>query len=163
MLLDKASVRSERRFRFGNAGAINMEYVFAGGLALIIVAALGLTIYHFMGGPGGASGEIPEEAWFRCMECKHEFAIKTETLTKTQMMSQGMGPMLANCPKCGEEEGAVEMSLCPKCEKYYVPEGFLDPRLFIEGDKKANVCEHCGLDVQEYRRKEMKEMQKKKK
>ncbi len=155
MLRDRPSERVGRRGRRGRSGAINMEYVFAGGLALIIVAALTLAIWHtFFRSRGGTIGDIPTEAHFQCRKCKDVQVVDMDKLTQKQIMQQGFGPMWADCPKCAKTDAAIEMAKCPKCEKYYVPKGYLRPDMMMSGVEGANICPHCKLDVQKYRTEE---------
>ncbi len=130
MLRGRASERMGGRGRRGRSGAINMEYVFAGGLALIIVAALTLAIWHTFFRPrGGTIGEIPTEAHFQCRKCKDVQVVDMDKLTQKQIMQQGFGPMWADCPKCAKTDAAIEMAKCPKCEKEI---GYERPMMLIK-------------------------------
>ncbi len=148
MLRDRALRGAPRRYNAARRGAINMEYVFAGALILLIVAALALAVWHtFIRNPSEVA-EIDPQIHFRCLKCGHEYAKDRDQLTKSQMFSEAEGPIRDDCPKCGVQRAGIQLSKCPECEKYYLPEFFTNPRIW--GQPKSNICEHCKIDVDEW-------------
>ena len=145
MLRNRTSGRAGRRGRSGRSGAINMEHVFAGGLILLIVAALGLAIWHtFFRNP--PMPEVDPQVYFRCVKCNNEHAIDRKDLTKEQMFQEGEpSGILDDCPKCGAKDESRQKVKCPECEKYYLPKWRVDPR-----GEGPNVCEHCKTDVDKW-------------
>ena len=64
-----------------------------------------------------------------------------------------------DCAKCGAKLAALQLFKCPVCEKYYLPKWRVNPRLW--GQPGSNVCEHCGLDVDQWHMDEAKKRKKK--
>lgn len=155
MLQNKASEDAGRRLRFSNRGAVNMEYVFGGALALLIVAALALSIHGslFSKKGSGLVDKIPDDVYFHCDKCQNEFPILRKDLTQQQRAQQNRGLMNADCPKCNEKGSSLEMARCPvpKCKKYYVPESYRDIDALMSMRPGSDICSHCGTDILEWR------------
>ena len=83
------------------------QYLVMGGLVIVIVAALAITVAQFIGGGGGgeSAGEV-QPVQFQCMECNAEFSAK---LDATQEMSYSGMPI--DCPKCGKKKCAEQTVL----------------------------------------------------
>ena len=91
------------------------------------------------------SWDVDPEVHFRCLTCGHEFVIDRDDLTKEQMFMEGESSgIITDCPKCGVAQATIQLSKCPKCEKYYLPK-WRHPGGCFQPD--SNVCEHCNLDV----------------
>ncbi len=123
-----------------------MEHVFAGGLILLIVAALGLAIWHTFIRSTSKVAKPDPQVYFRCVKCNNEHAIDRKDLTKEQMFQEGEpSGILDDCPKCGAKDESRQKVKCPECEKYYLPKWRVDPR-----GEGPNVCEHCKTDVDKW-------------
>ena len=148
MLTGKSSTHAARRSRPARHGAITMEYVFAGALALVILGALILTVYFgFIHTPGGLEEALQSEFTFRCVKCEHEFTKERDDLPVYVLRIMGEGLMFIDCPKCNAKDSAYQLVECPKCKKLYLAPAYSDPEAYLQGLPGANVCEHCGLDV----------------
>ena len=158
MLRNRAPVGAPRR-TVARRGAINMEYVFAGALVLLIVAALGLAVWHTFIKSPGTVGEVDPQVHLRCRKCNHEYAIDRDNLTKEQMFQEGdPSGIIDDCPSCGTKRAAIQLVKCPKCEKYYLPRWRVTGRY---GQKGSNVCEYCKTDVDQWYMDEAKNRKKK--
>ena len=149
MLRDRALRGAPRRRNVARRGAINMEYVFAGALILLIVAALGLAFWHtFIRNPSKVA-KIDPQVHFRCLKCKDEYAKDRKDLTKQEMFMEGEPTgIITDCLKCGAKGAAIQLSKCPACEKYYLPKERMNPRIW--GTPGSNICEHCKIDVNQW-------------
>ena len=128
--------RSVRALEFGRGGDA-MEYFFAGSLAVVIIGALGLTVYFTFfksSAPAGAN----VAAMYKCTKCGAEFEVDDATRNRLQ---ESANPR-ADCPKCGAAKSALPMVKCFACGKYYVR-----PSLLKRGAK--DVCPYCGKDYYE--------------
>ena len=162
MLTCKASRRAVKGLGFHKRGAVNMEYVFAGRLAAVILGALVLTVYFsFIRSPGTKVKPI-EEVHLKCDQCGHEFVEKIEDIDPSILRGAEFGIVL-DCPSCGEKETAFQMNKCPKCEKYYLAPAHRNPMAIANGAPGANVCSHCGTDITQWTIDQYKQKKKKKK
>ena len=141
--------------RLRRNGAIHQKHLLIGALALIIVVSLGATVWRFLGGRSGGPG-LPEKLHFRCLKCNEEFTAKTEEVDRRHLRMGGL--VMINCAKCGRKESAIMMSQCPKCGKYYVPSGLLRSEKGASRGGSADICEHCGLDVEKYQMEEFRKL-----
>jgi len=156
MFLSSSSHGGAKRLNLGRGGGkgFNMEYLFAGALAAIIVGSLALTIYFTFGGHRGARG--PREIHFKCIKCGYEFTKKPEELramspgepSMDMMFVPGMEPMALDCPKCGAKKSAFMAVKCPNpdCGAYYISPYMLNPEAMTEGKELRDVCPKCGTD-----------------
>jgi len=126
-------------------------------LAVVIVSALGITVWQFLGGrdvaqaPDNATAEVP----FQCMECGKEF-------TKGMLLyDEAGGAMPVDCPLCGGKQCAVAMQKCPKCRKYFLSEGMKAHVSYTLAVLKGgappdppkvgdNICPKCHCNITEY-------------
>ena len=124
-------------------GAVNMEYVFAGALAVIILGSLALT-FHF--GPSRDDAELPEPHW-QCEKCG---AVLVGDLMTEEEMDSKMGPggvlRPTDCPKCGAKDSLYQTLRCPQCGEWYIPATAKSPDGQIVGQDIRNVCPKCGAD-----------------
>jgi hypothetical protein len=148
MLRDRALKGAPRRDNVARRGVINMEYVFAGALILLIVAALALAVWHtFIRNPSKVA-KIDPQIHFRCLKCGGEYPKDRDKLTKSQMFSEAEGPIRDDCPKCATKGAGIQLSKCPECGKNYLPKFFTNQRLW--GQPGSNICEHCKIDVDKW-------------
>jgi len=132
-------------------GKANMEYVFAGALAVIIVGALALTIYFvFVGDDTGGPGE---DSHWKCLnpDCQYEFTMTPKQMS--ELPNRATGPTIrVDCPKCGTKDRAYLMIKCPKCGKYYVPDSHKYFEAAMQGQQIRNVCPYCKTDYAQWYR-----------
>lgn len=130
-----------------------MDHVFGGALAVVIVLALGMTVWSTMFKGHGGGGGRSDNLHYKCIECQHEFEV--ESIPREKMREAGDPSMaLLDCPSCGEESSAIQMIDCPDCGEYYVSQR---TRYMIEHNRPApsdvrDVCPHCGTDRLQYMR-----------
>jgi hypothetical protein len=135
-------------------------YVLGAGLGIIIAAALGITIWQFIGDddPGGGPANAEIQAPFECMACGKEF--KKELL----VYDEAGGAMPVDCELCGKTQCAVAMQKCHGCGKYCLSEAMkLQARYAIAAMKPGakvdlpqvgdNICPKCNCNITEYWRK----------
>lgn len=131
-----------------------MEHLFGAALAVVIVAAVGLTLYTTLGGgPGGARAS--GKPHYQCLECEYVFRVEVDDIPPEKLRKATDPSMvLLDCPDCGAESSALEMTKCPKCGEHYVAQR---TRYMVEhgvpapGDVR-DVCPHCGTDRKDYMR-----------
>ena len=128
-------------------GAVNMEYVFAGALAAIILGSLALTI-HF-GLSKDDVGDLPEQHW-QCEKCGEVFV---GDLMTPEEMARKMGPgglLPIDCPKCGAKDSVYQTIQCPQCGEWYIPATAKFPEAQITGQDIRNICPKCGTDYRQW-------------
>lgn len=142
-----------KTIRFRNSGKLdlggkNMEYILAGVLLLIIVAAVVLAL-----GPircGKESVGPAGKPMVKCRECGKQWEVKREELRNYEReMEMGGTPIGTDCPYCKEEGCVFRMQQCPKCKEYYLSKRITDYEAFVE-DGKKEICPKCGTDVYEW-------------
>lgn len=118
------------------------EYLLGGGLGLVIVGALVVTIWSLVPhSPGGVSAE----QHFFCTKCNAEFPVDMKNLSPEQRAALLPGPMYRggiDCPKCGAKNSAVLMVHCVNkdCGRWFVPSA-AGGRL---------TCPYCKTDQAKY-------------
>jgi predicted RNA-binding Zn-ribbon protein involved in translation (DUF1610 family) len=138
-----------KRLNFGGSG--KMEYVFGTALALIILAALVLTI-RSVWWENTPDSRLPEVFHYKCIACKAEMTIRPEDVKYEEVpnLPSGMIPNMMNarpkCPKCGKSALASERK-CPKCGTYSIPEWMLKLPAIMPGAGVKDVCPSCGEDM----------------
>jgi predicted RNA-binding Zn-ribbon protein involved in translation (DUF1610 family) len=146
-------------FNFFTSGN-RTEYLLAIGLGVLIIGALGLTLYSIFGG-GSKTTKPPDEIVYKCDSCGKTFIKKVAELRDKLQVSDEFAITKLDCPLCGKKLSAWQCVKCPKCGTPYVQETLktryeaakkgrmLDPRLEIH-----DVCPNpsCKQDlVQWYR------------
>lgn len=144
----------------------NMQYLLAGALILIIIISLISVIVAATGG-GGSSPE-PQAVKFYCLETGKEFTLEPEEMDEQMMMMMdpAMGGRVTS--PFTNKKTAVQMTRCPACEKYFVPEYLKnapveggDPMMGLDPEAMSKTtCPHCGTNLQEYYRKKAQERRK---
>lgn len=138
----------------GGGGSGNMEYVFAGALALVIIGSLVLTFMNLFGGPG--TNVDVEPLRFKCLQCDHEFTVAPEDLPQPddpEMASMMYGPMGMRIPCPKEECGgmAVQMQKCLKCGEWFVSDVARNPERWMNSPHPPQiVCPYCKTDQIRY-------------
>jgi hypothetical protein len=133
------------------------DYIFAGALALLILLALGYSVYAtFFTSPGG---DIPQpkddKTHFICRACKHEIALEpTEVRDMRRRMEREEDLMRLDCPNCDREQSMLRATWCYNCHDYYLSPhtralAELKPGEEPE-DLPADVCTHCGTNQREW-------------
>ena len=130
MTRQRESATVAGRLRTGNRGAVNMEYLFGGALAVVIIGAVALTIYF--GWMHTAKGK-DTNAHFTCYKCGKEFLV--------DLFKEQPGEIL-DCRVCDGKQTAVRMVVCPKCNNW--------TPLYDKNYKQTLVCVHCGTDRNQY-------------
>jgi DNA-directed RNA polymerase subunit RPC12/RpoP len=150
MLKHLGSPFRARRLEFGGGG--RMDYLFAGGLILLIVLALGLTIWHTFKGSSPTTEQDPD-MHFKCGACGGEFTIPREQYYSAEREQEDEAGRI-DCKLCGARESAYPMTKCPNCGKYYLSErqkAIIDS-MADRGQPPRNIgqipdkCPHCGTD-----------------
>jgi len=159
MFLSGSSRGGAQRLNLGRGGGkgFNMEYLFAGALAVIILGSLILTIYFTLGGGEPSPGDL--EVTFKCAKCGYEFSKKPEEvrpmgpdMMPMPMGAPGMAPIALDCPKCGAKKSAFQAVKCPNCGAFYISQITTHPVAPGEGRQLRDVCPKCGTDrIQWYR------------
>ncbi|HUS47250.1 MAG TPA: hypothetical protein VNA25_25190 [Phycisphaerae bacterium] len=109
---------SGKRFEFGR-GAGKSEYLLAGGLGVVIIAALALAIWGMFG--GRISGpKAPTELHYKCEKCQHEFTVPLDELTAAPDAMDELQASVRDCPSCGAKQSCWRCIECPNCKKYYI-------------------------------------------
>lgn len=116
-------------------GGDKMEYVFAAGLAVVIVGALALTIYFTFFKTRAAGAGAGRNMW-QCQKCHTEISVDESTQGRLEEMDR---PVL-DCPKCGSPQPVWPMARCPACGKYFVRQSVMNRRKSFTED----ACSHCG-------------------
>ena len=129
------------------------EYLFAGALVLIVVAALGLSIYFAFGGRGNDFERPDPNVPYECEACGHHWTVNMEDIDPDRAMASE-GPIIEPCPSCGAPDTGYPMTKCPKCGKYFLSEYHRDWQLMGE-EGQDELCPHCGLNINEYYRQEL--------
>lgn len=131
-----------------------MQYILAGTLILIIVISL-LTVVLNLTGSSKNPGMT--ELHLYCLETGKEFVVDPRETYKEGMMDPGMmGPMSRYMSPYTNERTAVPMTRCPACEKWFVPEYYLQEDVTEEypmmppGEKL--ICPHCKTDIMQWYR-----------
>jgi ribosomal protein S27E len=137
--------------RFRNSGKLdlsgkNVEYILAGVLLVVIVAAVVLSLGSIR--CSGPSFELPDSYRVKCVECDEEWEIKPDEAMDfgREVREELIG---VDCDKCGEKECVFLMIQCPKCKKHYLSKSIADPDAFVE-DKHKDICPHCGTDMHKW-------------
>jgi hypothetical protein len=140
------------RLQFGLGSSGKIEYLFGGALALIIVAALGLTIYSFFVGP--SAPPMPDDFHMFCINPKcpsPEVVLKRKDL-KNEDMYYIMGPagMMGGrggpkCPNCGFQGSLILELHCPNpsCQKYFVTQEMK----YRRPPAGSIICPYCKTDL----------------
>ncbi len=139
-------------------GAIGGDQMFAAGLAVVIVGALGATFYFTM--MDKEVGELTEEqkqTWFECTKCDQTFFFTPKTTDmatqrELEQLGNGLKPYAIDCRECKARKRALLMLTCPNpdCGKRYVPWRFRDPLKHQQNPEKyPNVCPHCKMELTE--------------
>ena len=157
MLRDTSSRHTVKRLAIGGGGGLNMEYLFAGALGVIIMSSLGLTLYF--GVLSGPEKRVTDTmSHYKCDQCGEESTIDpadepqdTMGITRDKMTELYKR---IDCPKCGATESSIRMAKCQneECGKYYVPDSYRDPTAWQEGRIASDICSHCGTDMRELRK-----------
>lgn len=157
MLRDTLSRHTVRRLAIGGGEGLNMEYLFAGALGLIIISSLGLTLYF--GVLSGPEKQVVDRlTHYKCDQCGEEFTIDPADQPQDPMgiTRDKMAELYkrVDCPKCGATESSIRMAKClnEECGKYYVPDSYRDPTAWQEGRMTSDICPHCGTDMRKLRR-----------
>ena len=119
-----------------------MKYVFGGGLVLIIVGSLVLTVHYGLRGDRASSARSGQQIHFKCDECGHEFAVDIREVGGPGTYEGAR----MDCPACGAKAAGLSMLKCPNCGKYYVPDTHRDPTAIVADSQVRDVCPHCGTD-----------------
>ncbi|MFP4053754.1 MAG: hypothetical protein ACLFV7_07820 [Phycisphaerae bacterium] len=117
----------------GNRRGLNLEfmdrlgpkgdYIFAGALALLIVVALGYSIYRTFGSE--PTVDIPRgdgKTHFICIECDHEVAYEPEEMRKIRRRRGEEDFLVLDCSACNGKQTMVQATFCPSCGAYYISE-----------------------------------------
>lgn len=135
-------------------GDDKMQYLLAGALVLVIVISLVATFASFFGDGSTSGGRKEMHYW--CTETKQEVVLSPEQMKPGEMlppMGPGGGMQMVN-PDTGRAT-LVPMMQCPKCTKWFLPEGWEDPRGMMMPNQQL-VCTHCNTDVIQYQREQRK-------
>ncbi len=140
---------------FRNSGKLNLsgkqtEYAVAGGLLIVIVAAVVFAATQIWSCGSTPIGERGEPR-VKCVKCGEEWTITREEemiLNRENEMRRGV-PVGEDCEKCGGEGTVFLMNICPECKTYYLSKSITDPDKFAEGGNKE-VCPNCGTDLNEW-------------
>jgi len=119
---------------FGEGGGRTKEVVIGAALAIIVVAALVLALYHVFSGPKPKE----ETLHMHCLKCGYEFTIKNRDLPEDAWDMKTFEIRL-DCPECGAKKSCVQMMQCPSCGKWFVK-----PK---EGPLR---CPYCKVNVTKY-------------
>jgi len=126
-----------RKLDFG--GGRGKEILMGAALALVVVAALVLAMWHIF------VGEKPEAATYhmKCLKCGYEFDTSDANLPDYVWKAKEEHPTASlrmHCPQCKTEWSCVPMTKCPNCQKYFVAD---------EGAAKI-ICPYCQTDVADF-------------
>ena len=144
----KTSLRPARASRESNRrGAINMEYVFGGALAVVILASVGLAVWVGMGGGKKEDSYALKDKTYICDACGEQFTVTPDEMTDAEKNISPMSPKVIKCRKCGKN-AAYQAVPCPVCEKVYVPLRARDPL-----SPERDICPFCETDVDAYKKK----------
>lgn len=137
-----------KRLDFSGGGSDRkVEFLLGGALALIILGAIALSLWSFIGPDDeGDDGETQ----FKCVACGHQFEASTKTESGDEMAPPpGMiGPPPRECPECGKD--AYPMNQCPECGEWFLPEENDDGARYITSETE---CPHCHANYIEAMRK----------
>lgn len=136
-----------------NLGGKNMEYILAGVLLLIIIAAVVLSVGGIQcgGGTAGPGGQ----PMVKCVECDEEWEISQEEASRfnremeRSMEREGGDTSIGwgwDCPTCKKEGCVFLMIQCPSCKKYYLSKRYTDPAAFVKAGRR-DICPECDTDV----------------
>jgi hypothetical protein len=151
------------RLAFGGRGT---EYILIGGLLIIIVGSVALSIF---GGGKGGPGDI--KPMWECQACQHRFEpppVKEAPIRRGPgFIDDDMRMVFLDCPKCSAKESCLPMTKCLECGEFYVSEPTKwrakyqkeNPNLMTipTGRPPKNICPHCKTDQREWRRARRKE------
>jgi ribosomal protein L32 len=145
--------------RPGNArlglGGRGTEFLLIGGLAVVIIGAIVVTLMYAFDFRITSSPKAMAE----CQSCGKRFEYDSDKGPRSLIGAiPEAGPRLLDCPECGAKASAIPLRRCPKCGKFYMP-----PK--VDEDQKpgagadptkaaqpADICPHCGTDRQEWHR-----------
>lgn len=137
-------------------GDDKMQYLLAGALVLVIVISLVATFASFFGSDSGPGG--PKEMHYWCEDTKQEVVLDPSQFTPEQMMGDPVHGMRIVNPDTGKRS-LIPMMQCPKCQKWFVPDSWKDPRGMMTPNQQL-VCTHCDTDVIQYQREQRKKRKK---
>ncbi len=144
----KTALRPARASRESNRrGAINMEYVFGGALAVLILAAVVFAVWVAMGGSKEEERHVLKAKTYICDVCGKQYTVNLEEMTDAERRPAPTAPKVATCRKCGKK-AAYQALPCPECGKVYVPLRARDP--FTQ---EPDICPFCETNVDAYKRK----------
>ncbi len=131
--------RGMKRLDFSGQGRMK-EILLGGALAVVVIAALVLSIIHMVKGP-----TPPKVTYhFQCLKCSHEFEVVDTDVPQDvwDRTRPGERPIL-DCPNpdCEEKLSAKTMEWCPACEQWYLPD---------EEATGPRVCTKCGADIAQW-------------
>ena len=84
--------------------------------SIIAIGAAGYFIYH--SATKKQPGAVSDITVFRCMNCQHQFDVKTDDVSKLQKENPA-NDNLIKCQRCNEFKATVPIQ-CRFCGKYYL-------------------------------------------
>ena len=114
-------------FQFGSGD--KKDTLFAIALVVIVVVAIGLTVWQTVLRPSGNAFV------FECTKCGYQFNVPQDD---KEVLSNAMGPMGVTkvCPKC-DQKAALWANKCPSCGKNMLT-------------KPDGTCPRCGVNVKQF-------------
>jgi ribosomal protein L32 len=123
-----------------------------------LVLAIGITVITNSGGGSGNSYDPKAQVTLMCTneDCgaivdvtNEEYREMVKTAMEGEggqgmMMMPGMGPLMVECPECGEMS-AMKAEVCPKCGEVF----FMD---YASIDDYPDRCPNCGDSKMEEKR-----------
>ena len=136
---------------FKLSGRPKMEYLLGGGLILLIGLCVVVSVGQLVGGRGSG----PQNIHWECQKCGHTFEKAFQDLRPEErhIVNPMSDTFYINCPSCGAEASCIQMTRCPSCGEWFVPEmrkhpiDYTDPAAIRQ---YKLICPHCNTDLAEY-------------
>lgn len=146
----------------GGGGGGKTEYLLAGGLAVVIIGALALTIYTSMGGPDGRDDDA-KVLPYMCDNCGHTWMVsrkeahpEVDITVEPPPPEIREAPAVLPCPNCQQTQGHQSVT-CANCGHVYTPLAYRHESIWatIQGRQSVvikgktyrldqDVCPKCG-------------------
>ena len=139
-----------------------VDFLFAGALILLIVLAVGLTVWHVFFRPApNISGETGK-VFYMCTapdpqdpSREHGYVFEVDPATIVKKINEGgatSNVVALDCPQCRAKDSCLPATKCPKCGKFYVSERTRAEAGLIDMDisQARDICPYCGQDRDEW-------------
>jgi len=140
-------------------GGRRTEFLLIGGLAVVIIGAIVLTVLHSMDVRIGGGSPKPMA---ECQSCQERFELDPSEDPRALIGSMGPGSKIyqPDCTKCGKKESGLPLMLCPnpECGKHFLSPHIANRLKIRDGADPSTlkqskvICPHCGTDHDEWQR-----------